>query len=361
MQNPIPAPHSTAHHSGKRPLLGLLTAVTLATLTILWSFYAVALWAGILAMLFQPLHQGLLRRFPSQPWMATTLPLLAMLVCVILPLTFLLQALGQQVTQLVDWAQSGALQPGQPAQSLYMALPEGLHHLLGMIGIENFDQLKARTTALTARASQLLLTRSLSVGHDTLELVMHLLITLYLSYFFLRDGPALRQAIFRATPLSDAHKRHLAQRFKSVIRATVYGGFTVALVQGVLGGLAFWFLGIQGALLWTVVMGLCSLVPAVGAALVWGPVAIYLGITGEHLQAIALVGWGVLVIGMVDNLLRPLLVGKDAGMADYLVLLSTLGAMPLFGLHGFVIGPLVASMFFAVWSLYLAQVSEDTP
>ena len=341
--------------------MGLLAAVTLATLSILWSFYAVALWAGILAMLFQPMHQSLLRRCPTQAWMANTLPLLAMLVCVILPLTFLVQALGHQLSQLILWAQSGALQPGQAAQSLYVALPEGLHQLLGMVGIDSFDQLRSRTVSFTARISQLLLTRSLSMGHDTLELIMHMLITLYLSYFFLRDGPALRQAIFRATPLSDEHKKHLAQRFKAVIRATVYGGFTVALVQGALGGLAFWFLDIQGVLLWTVVMCLCSLVPAVGATLVWAPVAIYLGFTGEHLQAIGLVAWGILVIGMVDNLLRPLLVGKDSGMADYLVLLSTLGAMPLFGLHGFVIGPMVASMFFAVWSLYLAQSSADTP
>ena len=129
----------------------------------------------------------------------------------------------------------------------------------------------------------------------------------------------------------------------------------VAIVQGALGGLAFWALGVGPALLWAVVMGFLSLLPAVGTALVWLPVALYLFAIGATWQAIALIAFGVFVIGLVDNVLRPLLVGKDTKMPDYVVLLSTLGGMTVFGFNGFVIGPIVAAMFMAVWDTLAAR------
>ena len=131
----------------------------------------------------------------------------------------------------------------------------------------------------------------------------------------------------------------------------------MAAIQGALGGLAFWFLGLKGALLWAVVMAFLSLLPAFGAALVWLPVAIYFFLTGAIWQGVALLAWGVLVIGLIDNLLRPILVGKDTQMPDYVVMISTLGGMAVFGINGFVLGPLIAAMFIAVWHLHTA--SED--
>jgi len=135
----------------------------------------------------------------------------------------------------------------------------------------------------------------------------------------------------------------------------------VAAIQGALGGLAFWFLGVRGALLWAVVMAFLSLLPAIGAALVWLPVAIWLFVTGAIWQSIALAAWGMFVIGLVDNLLRPILVGKATLMPDYVVMITTLGGMVLFGIHGFVLGPVIAAMFFAVWHLYLTTRQVATP
>jgi predicted PurR-regulated permease PerM len=126
----------------------------------------------------------------------------------------------------------------------------------------------------------------------------------------------------------------------------------VAIAQGTLGGLAFWFLGVQGALLWAVLMAFLSLLPAVGAALIWGPVALYFLATGRIWQGLVLVFVGVFVIGLVDNILRPILVGKDTQMPDYIVLMSTIGGMALFGINGFVIGPVIAALFMAAWSLF---------
>lgn len=159
----------------------------------------------------------------------------------------------------------------------------------------------------------------------------------------------------RAIPLDDDTKRHLLKKFTTVVRATVKGNIVVAATQGVLGGLIFWFLGLPSALLWGTVMALLSLLPAVGSALVWVPVAIYLLLSGAMFKGLLLIAFGALVIGTVDNLMRPILVGKDTRMPDYLVLVSTLGGLSVFGLSGFVVGPLVAALFVASWDLFVSR------
>jgi predicted PurR-regulated permease PerM len=153
-------------------------------------------------------------------------------------------------------------------------------------------------------------------------------------------------------PLRPAQKKILLSRMALVIRATVKGNIAVAAVQGILGGLAFWMLGIPAPLLWTVVMAFLSLLPAIGAAIVWGPVAIYLLATGSIWQGLVLLGYGVVVIGLVDNLLRPFLVGKDTKLPDYVVLISTLGGIEVLGLNGFVVGPLIAALFMVSWEIF---------
>jgi predicted PurR-regulated permease PerM len=192
---------------------------------------------------------------------------------------------------------------------------------------------------------------------------------LYMLFFLLRDGASLSRSIREAVPLEAGIKRDLSDKFVTVIRATVKGNVVVALLQGALGGLIFWMLGIHAPVLWGTLMAFLSLLPAVGAALVWGPVAIYFLVTGAIWQGLVLIAFGVLVIGLVDNILRPVLVGKDTKMPDYVVLVSTLGGMALFGLNGFVIGPVVAAMFIAAWDLFakarqaekLAASSAQTP
>jgi predicted PurR-regulated permease PerM len=152
--------------------------------------------------------------------------------------------------------------------------------------------------------------------------------------------------------LDPEQQRELFRRFAAVIRATVKGNLVVAIAQGALGGLAFWFLGVHAPVLWAVVMAFLSLLPAVGSALVWLPVALYFIATGAVWKGIGLIVYGVVVIGLVDNVLRPLLVGKDTRMPDYIVLIATLGGMAIFGINGFVIGPVIAAMFISVWDIF---------
>lgn len=184
---------------------------------------------------------------------------------------------------------------------------------------------------------------------------------LYVSFFLIRDGEGVVRALRDAMPLSGPEQRDLSERFTTTIRATVRGNLLVAALQGLLGGLAFAVLGIPGALLWAVLMAFLSLLPAVGAALVWFPVAVYYFATGAFWPGIGLTVWGVVVIGMVDNLLRPVLVGKDTRLPDYVVLITTLGGMAVFGINGFVLGPVIAAMFFAVWHIVVMHRRPTAP
>ena len=173
---------------------------------------------------------------------------------------------------------------------------------------------------------------------------------LYLLFFLLRDEDALSKRIRDAIPLHTEQQRAFLLKFTTVIRATVKGDMLVALLQGTLGGLIFWFLGISAPLLWAVVMAFFSLLPAIGAGLIWIPVAVYLLASGAIWQGVFLIAFGALIIGLADNFLRPILVGKDTKMPDYVVLISTLGGIATFGLNGFVIGPVIAAMFIAAWT-----------
>jgi predicted PurR-regulated permease PerM len=175
---------------------------------------------------------------------------------------------------------------------------------------------------------------------------------LYLLFFFMRDGEHLLEVIVRALPLGDDRERELFRKFAQVSRATVKGTLVIGFIQGALGGMMFAILGIQGAVFWGVVMSVLSLLPVVGTGLVWGPAALILIANGAWQKGAVLIVFGVLVIGLVDNLLRPILIGRDTKMPDYLVLLSTLGGLTVFGVSGFVIGPVIAALFLTVWTMF---------
>jgi predicted PurR-regulated permease PerM len=166
------------------------------------------------------------------------------------------------------------------------------------------------------------------------------------------DFASIRAEIEQIIPLGEKNREILRDKFLVVIRATIKGSLIIAIIQGSLGGLVFWALDIRGALLWAVLMGIFSLIPAIGTGFVWVPVALFLLITGDVWQGVVLIICGVFLISMVDNLVRPTLVGRDTRMPDYVVLISTLGGLQLFGINGIVIGPLVAALFIALWGIF---------
>jgi predicted PurR-regulated permease PerM len=337
----------------KRLLLILLGAVSLALGWLLLPFYGTILWGLIIALLFTPVYRTLCLRLHERRNLAALLTLLIVVLGAILPLVLVSASLARETSLIYVRLESGELNPAVYFRGVFDALPDSITALLDHVGLINFSTLQRRLAETLGKGSEFMALRALSLGQNTFEFVASLFITLYLAFFLLRDGDALASTLRDAVPLASNHKRLLLEKFTTVIRATVKGNLLVAAIQGALGGIAFWFLGVTGALLWAVLMAFLSLLPAIGAGLVWLPVALYFLLTGALWQGLALIAYGVLVIGLVDNLLRPILVGKDTRMPDYVVMISTLGGMAVFGINGFVLGPVIAAMFIALWDIYV--------
>ena len=333
----------------------LLLAITLAFAWVLYPFYGAVLWATVVAVIFAPVYRRLLSLMHDKRSGAAAVTVLIIIAMVILPLAMVATSLAQEASSLFAKIQSGEYDFGAYLQRIFEALPAWVTGLLERINLSDFSALREQLKSGLMKGGQVLAPQALSIGLNTFDFVIGFGIMLYLLFFLLRDGRALAERIREAIPLRSDRKAALFARFADVLRATVKGGILVAIVQGALGGIAFWFLGIHAALLWAVLMAFLSLVPAVGAALVWLPVAIYFLATGAVWQGIGLILYGVLVIGLVDNVLRPFLVGKDTKLPDYVVLISTLGGIDVFGLNGFVIGPLIAAMFMVSWEIFSAS------
>lgn len=343
-----------------RVFLLLTAAVSLAFALVLQPFFDAVFWAAVLAIVFMPLQRRLVRRLHQRRNLAAALTLLLCLVAVILPLALVSSLLVRQAALVYEALQAGRIDVGGYLEQGVRVLPGWLERLLERHGFTHLTTLRERLSGFAMQGSRFLVTQAVAVGQNTARFLTGFVIMLYLLFFLLRDGDALVARIRHALPLSLRQKELLFSNFTAVIRATIKGNFVVAAVQGALGGLIFAFLGIQGAALWGAVMAFLSLLPAVGAALVWAPVALYFLFTGSLWQGLMLIAFGMLVIGLIDNLLRPLLVGKDTRMPDYVVLLATLGGLALFGMSGFIIGPVIAALFIATWSLLAPERETGT-
>ncbi|WP_253272296.1 AI-2E family transporter [Advenella kashmirensis] len=335
----------------------ILIAASLAFFRLLVPFYGAIFWAIVLAVLFRPLQVWILERLPGRNTTVSIITLIICLLIAIIPLILISISLINESVMLYQRVESGQFNMAEYIRQISDALPESVRNFLAQFEIYNLSSLYAKISSSMMQASKYLATQAFDIGQNFFAFLVEFCIMLYLLFFLLKDGPALTHRIKNLIPLTDEHKQFLFQKFNTVVRATVKGNVVIAAVQGLLGGLIFWILGIQGALLWGVVMGFLSLLPAVGAAIVWLPVAVYFLVTGNVWNGAILILFGFLVIGLSDNILRPLLVGKDTKMPDYLVLISTLGGLSLFGLTGFVIGPLIAAMFIAIWDLFPAAVN----
>ena len=338
----------------KKTFLLLLVLVTIAFIWVLLPFYGAVFWAVVLAVVFAPLQRRMARRTGGRGNLSALLTLIVCLLVAILPVIFIASAMVAEGTSIYERIDSGELDIGAYVTSTKEMLPPFLQQQIDRFGMGSLDSLREQLSSAAAAGSQYLATKVFSIGQGTLQFVISFFVMLYLLFFLLRDGQELARDIRMAIPLGESTKRRLQIKFTRVVRATVKGNLVVAAVQGALGGLIFWVLGIPSPLLWGVLMAFLSLLPAAGAGIVWAPVAAYLLLSGSIWQGVVLTLFGVLVIGLVDNILRPILVGKDTRMPDYLILISTLGGLALLGLNGFVLGPLVAALFVASWNLFSA-------
>ncbi|MHB0844449.1 AI-2E family transporter [Stutzerimonas nitrititolerans] len=343
----------------QKVFLALLLVVSVAFGWILLPFYGAVFWAVILAIIFAPVQRRLLARLNARRNLAALATLFICLLVAVLPVILIAGVLVQEGTTLYKQIESGEIDIDSFVSHAKELLPASWQAQMQRFGLGDMDQIRERLASSALQGSQFLATKAFSFGQGTFQFMLSFFLMLYLLFFLLRDGRELVARIRKAVPLSDNQKRRLFSKFTRVVRATVKGNIVVAATQGALGGIIFAILGIPSAVLCGVLMAFLSLLPAVGAGVIWTPVAIYFLMKGLIVQGVILILYGVLVIGLVDNILRPILVGKDTKMPDYVVLISTLGGLSLFGLNGFVIGPLIAALFISAWGLFTSPGNES--
>jgi len=343
----------------ERVFLGFVAVATLAMAWIASPFYGAILWALTTAIVFAPLNAHLARVLDGHRNTAAGLTLVTIIAIVIVPAFVIGSLLVEEALGTYQMLETQQLDIGTTLETLRSSLPHPLLQMVDKYALTDIDKIEERVSAVLTSGLRVAAEQALSIGQSAFSFAVGLSIMLYLTYFLLRDGRAIGQTISSRIPVAPAKRRALFDKFTTVIRATIKGSIVVAIVQGLIGGLTFYFLDIRAPLLWGVVMGMLSLVPAIGTGLVWVPVAIYLLATGDVTRGITLLLVGFFIISMVDNILRPILVGKDTRMPDYVVLIATLGGIAVMGINGFIIGPVIAAMFMAAWDIFADDHDVD--
>jgi predicted PurR-regulated permease PerM len=361
---PLPAQHSSSNVTARGTaiqnvsFLLLVALTTLAFLALIGGFLMPVFWAAVLATVFFPLQSRYVARFGGRRSVAALATILTIIGFVVVPLFLIGVAMSREAVDLHNQITSGAVDLQAPVRFLQRITPLVTNYV-GGFGID-VEALVQRLSTSAVAVSQFIASSALGIGQDALRVTALFFLMLYILFFFLRDGSRLVATLIRVLPLGDVRERQLLAKFAEVSLATIKGTLVVGIVQGAIGAVLFWALGIPAPVFWGTLMTMFSVLPAVGPGLIWLPAAVILLAMGHIVKAIILIAAGVLVIGLVDNVLRPILVGRDTQMPDYLVLLATLGGLAVFGVSGFIIGPVIAAFFLVVWEMFAREHAERT-
>ena len=338
----------------------LLALLTLALAVVVLPFARPLFWAALAAIMFQPLNRWLLPRCKDSANRAAAASLLIITIAVLLPAFFIGSIVIEQAAAVFLAFREGRIDVSSWFTQIHDALPLTIQASLDSSGLGNLEGLIDRAQDFARESTGAITQFAVAIGNSALAFVLAFGVGLYVTFFLLRDGKSIGAAMLKGLPMADDVSERLAAKFLSIVRATVKGSIVVGLVQGSLGAITFWIVGMPSAALFGLLMAIFSLLPALGPAIVWIPVAIYLLATGEIWQGVTVIGSGVLVIGMADNVLRPILVGRDTGIPDWMILVTTLGGIGMLGLSGIVVGPLVAGLFLASWAILREQREADS-
>ena len=337
-------------------VLVMMLAISIAFFFLIKSYLIAIFLAGVFSGLSYPIHSRLERWVGGRSALAAVLTILVLILLVVVPLSGFLGIVAAQAYEIsqdvIPWVEEQFRNRNQ----LGARLPEW---------IPFYDKIEPYFSQIASKLGELAgkigtyVVNGISAGtRGTATFLLNLFVMLYAMFFFLMDGPKLRDALYSFLPLSNTDSQRLTDKIVSVTRATVKGTLVIGIVQGGMGGLGFAVAGIKGAAFWATIMAVLSIIPAVGTALVWVPGVIYLFVKGQTFAAIALLIWCAAVVGTVDNVLRPRLVGSDTEMPDLLILLSTLGGLSMFGMVGLIIGPVIAALFLTVWDIYTVTFKD---
>lgn len=337
----------------------ILAVVSLLMVVIIWPFAQPLLWATLAAIMFQPLYRWMLRKMRGQRNLAAIFSFLVIFFAVLVPALWIGAMVVQEALALVARLQSQPINLAALFDSIYGALPEVAQEAVDRSGWADMANAQARLQELLSQSAGMIASQAVSIGSGALSFLLSFGVGLYVMFFLLRDGERIGRTLLRTVPVEQSITERLAERFLGIVRATIKGSGVVGLVQGTLGGITFLIVGLESALLFGVLMTIFALVPVIGAGAVYVPVGLWLLLTGEFWQGGFVLLVGIFVISSADNVLRPILVGRDTGIPDWIILVTTLGGISLLGFSGIVLGPLVAGLFLASWSILQEYRCED--
>jgi len=339
--------------------LTILVVVSLLMAVIVYPFAQPLLWAALAAIMFQPLYRNVLRRMRGRRNPAAGVSLLIIFILVLVPAAWIATMVIEQAIVLVTTLQQQPLDLAALFDRVYTNLPQIAREAVDRSGWADIAMVQTRLQELLAESAGMIASQAVSIGSGALGFFLSFGVALYVMFFLLRDGERIGRTVLCAVPVERSIADRLAERFLGIVRATIKGTGVVALVQGALGWITLLIAGVPSALLFGVLMTIFALVPVIGAGAVWLPAGLWLLVTGATWQGIFVLLVGFFIISSSDNVLRPILVGRDTGIPDWIVLVTTLGGISLVGFSGIVLGPLVAGLFLASWSILREQRDED--
>jgi predicted PurR-regulated permease PerM len=319
-------------------LLALAAAGIASSLLVAAPFLPGLTWALAFAVVGHPIHRWMLQRI-GRPSIAAGLSVTTVLLLIVCPTMLVGWQIGREVSDRAT-ALAGQLQSEDWQQAMRGSPAAAAIYDWASTNLDLEEQLKALSAGVQERAGRLL--SNLAYG------IVQLLIALFALFYFFRDQEQVLGVLRSFLPLSSSEADEFLERIRAMTHATIYGTVVVSAIQGFLGGLMFWLLGIPGALLWGVAMGLLAIVPVLGAFVIWLPAAILLAVQGDWGKAALLTGWGTIVVGLIDNLLYPVLVGKEMRLHTLPVFIAIVGGLVVFGAAGIVLGPVILAATIAI-------------
>ncbi len=334
----------------KGSVLVMTIAYAVAFLAMISGFFQALMLAAVFSGLVYPLYLWIQKKLGNRDTLASLLTIAVTLNVIVVPMISLLGLIAEQAVNVsgdvTPWIER---QLNSPVKQVN-AFPDWIPFADRLEPYQ--DKISAKIAEFAGTAGGYLAESLAKLSQGTVSFFLQLFIMLYAMFFFLTDGPALLNKILSYAPLSQDDKNKLLTVGLSVSRATVKGTLIIGVIQGILGGLGFAVAGIEAAVFWGAIMTVLSVLPGIGVTLIWGPAVIYLLMSGQVLAGLGLLAWSAGVVGSIDNILRPILVGRDTKMPDLLILLSTLGGLGLFGASGLVLGPILAALFLTVLAIY---------
>lgn len=332
---------------------GLIIILGIGIMYLFKPFFYPIFWAAIIAVMFYPTYSWLYKHLKLKS-VSAILTLIIIIAIIIIPLVGISTLIiNQSIILYQNVTESNII-------IQIKGLASWLEHSQVAPYLEEFKTYWNNYAQNFAKIISTFLFNNLqNLTQNSLNFLGMFFLMLYSLFFFLKDGPGMLKRLMRLSPLGDKYEEMLYNRFTSTARATLKGTLLMGIIQGTLGGLLFWFTGIQGPLIWAVLMAATSIIPAVGTSIIWLPAGLIMLIIGNTWQGITILIFGMLVISTIDNLLRPKLVGKDTQMHQLLVLFSTLGGIVFFGISGVVIGPIIVALFLAIINIYECHYKDE--